>query len=976
MATPAAAHVPTPRTAPRQRPSKKERHQLRQHRDALALAQQHSEHDGPRPDLEQQDAERAQRALQWLPLADTSASFLSVPPVVFSSDNEYCFVTSGSAVKIYSVRTTQLMSTLSIRPFSQASPLSPSSPSSTPASTLQRARVTAVLVNPSNPRQLIVGSTDAKVRIWDYLEGRLLRTLDMGTSVLHAVANAALPDQLYVALAPVEPAKPTAGASKAQRKKTDAREQFAGVYLVSLRPAKSDGNGNLAQTLDASTPRPPARRVRLAVPRAVRTLALSPDGSILASLTPQAVHLCRTAQFSRGFSQTVAAEDGEDLTTLAFHPTENYFATGNTKGQIRLWYDALGSPALGADGTSEGDQGDDTARAPSTALLHWHAHAVSSLAFTPNGAYLLSGGQEAVLVLWQLHTGHQEYVPRLGAPILALTVLDSAETGEQQVAARLRDGSIVFVGSQKLKAVKTITGLKAEFISSSEAPSASTAAAPPLAVDPSTSTLVLPAGHPSSLQFYSVQDDAQLLEVEIAPSNRVSNADLDKPLEPTRVERVAFSQPERNGGSYWMATLDSWHQGHFAPVRQLKFWRKKADGTTFALSTRINSPHDAVITSFAFSPSPVSPLLLTTSADGRIKVWAYASADASWRCRLSISHRSVARAAPVASAWSHDGSLFAIAHLRAVTLWTVAGQGELVHSFAATSIGRPKNVAFVDQEGTKVIATGTGGALCWDLLTLEETFSSTVDFAAVASERGTDRLAATEDSPVAADSSLLYILRPFSPSSTSVSSAGPSRPRTRPLPATVRQAVWLTSAAATSDADDAVSLAVADSSGTVALVGTAATAGSFIAPSRLPTAASGAGATNRMFDEIFGGSDASTRARPAAVANKGKSRGLVKTMGKGKEVASSVGTASLPDLAGVLLDSPAHTLPPVRMLWRELLTLPHAQPEGQGDHANAEVTFTSQPARQELVPAALFAQVPRDTMLGIFERRLGVAQGS
>lgn len=98
--------------------------------------------------------------------------------------------------------------------------------------------------------------------------------------------------------------------------------------------------------------------------------------------------------------------------------------------------------------------------ASSTAVLHWHAHAVASLAFTPNGAYLLSGGEEAVLVLWQLHTGHQEFVPRLGAPILSLSVTDSS-TVEQQVAARLRDGTVVFVGSQKLKVSKTISGLKA-----------------------------------------------------------------------------------------------------------------------------------------------------------------------------------------------------------------------------------------------------------------------------------------------------------------------------------------------------------------------------------------------------------------------------------------------------------------------------------------------------------------------------------
>lgn len=96
----------------------------------------------------------------------------------------------------------------------------------------------------------------------------------------------------------------------------------------------------------------------------------------------------------------------------------------------------------------------------------------------------------------------------------------------------------------------------------------------PLAVDLASTSLVLPAGHPSSLQFYSPTDDAQLLELEISPSNRVASA--NGAVEPTRVERVAFSSPDaRRGGEYWMATVDSWTCEGYASVRQLKFWRKR-----------------------------------------------------------------------------------------------------------------------------------------------------------------------------------------------------------------------------------------------------------------------------------------------------------------------------------------------------------------------------------------------------------------
>lgn len=38
------------------------------------------------------------------------------------------------------------------------------------------------------------------------------------------------------------------------------------------------------------------------------------------------------------------------------------------------------------------------------------------------GSNMLSGGQEGVLVMWQYKTHHQEFLPRLGAPINHLVV--------------------------------------------------------------------------------------------------------------------------------------------------------------------------------------------------------------------------------------------------------------------------------------------------------------------------------------------------------------------------------------------------------------------------------------------------------------------------------------------------------------------------------------------------------------------------
>ncbi|BGP39444.1 NET1-associated nuclear protein 1 [Rhodotorula kratochvilovae] len=907
----ATAAAPTPQPAPRpprQRLNKHERNLIR--RDLA------SQEKGPASHEHSHDAAAAtSTTLDWLPPADQAAATC---PVVFTHDGSYAFVASGAAVKVYSVTTTQLMSTLSIRPYSNPS-------SSSNAASLRRATVSAVLLSPSNPRQLVVAATDGKVRLWDYLDGRLLRTLELGAPVLHAVANAALPDQLYVALG-------TASAVAGE----------ASVYLVSLRAAKVTIDG-VAAAADPSTPVQPARRVRLATPRIVRALALSHDGAVLASLNPAAVNLARTAEIQRGFTQSVPAADDEAFTTIAFHPSENYFATGNTRGQIRLWYNVLGADA------AEG------APAPSTSVLHWHAHAVSALAFTPNGAYLLSGGQEAVLVLWQLHSGHQEYVPRLGAPVVTLTVLDgTVDNPEQQVAARLSDGSVVFVGSQRLKIAKTISGLKADASSRPTFAPARADAPVPLALDPSTSALVLPAGHPSSLQFYSPTVDAALLELEVAPSNRVTGADLDRPLEPTRVERVAFSKREKTG-EYWMATVDSWTREGFAPVRQLKLWRKRADAESFTLSTRIDRPHDAPITSLSFSPSPTSPLLLTTSTDGLIKVWAPTPSHA-WACRAALTHRA---SAPVASAWSADGSMFAVAHLRAVTLWSVA-MGALIHSFPATSVGRPKHVAFVDREGSGLVVAGSRGSLAWDLLTLEETSATSIDFATLAVAPGSAALLGTEDAPAASTSSssataagaatgdapaLLYVL------------ASGTEAYTRPLPFAPRQLLPLPSTSSSSSAGESVSLAAADAQGAVSLFGAAATSGGSVAPSALPQPA---GAKAGLFDEIFGSTDGSAK-------GKGKARA-------GDEAQEEEAGAKKAPVGGaaILLETPAHVLPPVRMLWRELLRAAPPAPVTVVEGAPMAVVEKEKVGaeKREKERTAAFSAVGADAMRGIFGRRV------
>lgn len=180
--------------------------------------------------------------------------------------------------------------------------------------------------------------------------------------------------------------------------------------------------------------------------RAVVGLAFSPGGSWLVAVAGHKAYVAATASFKSGFTKYVSPEA---LTCLAFHPSEDYFATGDDKGSIRLWYCLNEQVAATTVGVEKRAQ---------TTTLHWHAHAVTAIAFTANGAYLLSGGEESVLVIWQLHTGKKEFVPRVGAPISTIAVNRGGQSEEYLLG--LADATFTFVSAASLKIARSYSRIK------------------------------------------------------------------------------------------------------------------------------------------------------------------------------------------------------------------------------------------------------------------------------------------------------------------------------------------------------------------------------------------------------------------------------------------------------------------------------------------------------------------------------------
>jgi NET1-associated nuclear protein 1 (U3 small nucleolar RNA-associated protein 17) len=179
------------------------------------------------------------------------------------------------------------------------------------------------------------------------------------------------------------------------------------------------------------------------------------------------------------------AEQLEHFTTMTAHPLEFALAIGTESGKILLWY------CFDRSKTTE-----------IVTSLHWHAHKVNSIAFASD-SYMLTGGSEGVLVLWQLETKHKNFLPRLGSEITAISV----SPDKTLYALGFLDNSIRILSATDLVIKQTIMGLKYATLNHLEYPSSTG-----MVLEPTKESMVL-NGVPGTLQFFNAKTDMHVLEV-------------------------------------------------------------------------------------------------------------------------------------------------------------------------------------------------------------------------------------------------------------------------------------------------------------------------------------------------------------------------------------------------------------------------------------------------------------------------------
>ncbi|XP_017043907.2 WD repeat-containing protein 75 [Drosophila ficusphila] len=319
------------------------------------------------------------------------------------------------------------------------------------------------------------------------------------------------------------------------------------------------------------------------------------------------------------------------ITRVQMSPCEMVAATADSEGKIFVWRDFENRETM------------------TNTLFHWHHTEVTSLAFSPSGVSIYSGGHECVLVKWSLaNPESRKYLPRMASVIRHIVVSNDNENVlvcTEDNAIQLLSGSNSIIKST----VQHFTYETKDKTGNAKFPLG-------LRLNPRTNTLVL-NGRTGHLQFYSAYTKSMLYNLRVVDNNVLSE-EANHIIYNTRITRAAFN-------INWMATGEVYNDlENFAEVR-LKFWQFNEKLQSYILNTEIELPHEHGFKAIIFSNQfQVDNLQCATAGeDNVIKIWGLTDSEniyrrgIMWSCLAQTSYRNL----PIGSlCFSQDGSLLAV----------------------------------------------------------------------------------------------------------------------------------------------------------------------------------------------------------------------------------------------------------------------------------------------------------------------------
>ncbi|KAK9172696.1 hypothetical protein CmeUKMEL1_15630 [Cryptosporidium meleagridis] len=316
----------------------------------------------------------------------------------------------------------------------------------------------------------------------------------------------------------------------------------------------------------------------------------------------------------------------EYILSLTLSEDQQFVATGDAYGRLTYWFIPPSSSKEGiqmwknAPSISENSDIDQMIYKYNvkTSISHWHSHELNSLNIIPGTDTILSGGEEAVLVLWRqtfssdsylIHSrnnyrnpnnnGTRQFIPRLGAPIYNITpfkkdklymdaqnrdytLVSSSNTLPSLIAAVVcSDNSIKIIDLVHNKILNTIYGISTPF----NAIKGTIMDYPKIKILGSqffnpTKLLVSIISHPFKLHIHDLIKDVWHSSILCKPEesyvSKVGDGISSSKLVQEDITRVVLTDAYYSRDSKFAITVESQKFDHFNDqkrVYNLKFWK-------------------------------------------------------------------------------------------------------------------------------------------------------------------------------------------------------------------------------------------------------------------------------------------------------------------------------------------------------------------------------------------------------------------
>ncbi|KAI9669647.1 MAG: hypothetical protein M1831_007343 [Alyxoria varia] len=335
---------------------------------------------------------------------------------------------------------------------------------------------------------------------------------------------------------------------------------------------------------------------------------------------------------------------------------------GGLKGCIYVYQDLL--EKLNFEGTSKKDRPISTD--VKARELHWHREGVPAVSWSNDGSYIISGGRETVLVLWQLDTGRKQFLPHLESPIRTLRVSPSGSS----YAVGLGDNSVMVISTAEMKPITNIAGLQSSSFSAipkhqllmptKELLSQVTNGFPNSFVDsainpsnPSQLLITVPAHQEPNSVFPAAAPTPYLQSFDIHSHRHLSRQALTRTnatnsnISPqgTHINEPSVKHIQLGRGGRWLMSVDEWQpplddldeltvekENQTEEVKKyeeihLRFWLWNESEKFWEMNSRIDAPHQLQesrvptrVLATATNPGELS--FATLGADCMVRIWA------------------------------------------------------------------------------------------------------------------------------------------------------------------------------------------------------------------------------------------------------------------------------------------------------------------------------------------------------------------